>query len=358
MLTSTSFLFAVAVVFLTLNVTSWRKKRSTMRQQLLRFVFFVYVLAVLSITLFPIPYQHPGGGNLQSNNLIPFRTIGGILSANSFANDIRNIGGNLLLLVPFGFLYPLVFRRSNRVVKMILIGFAVSLLIETSQWIISAILGFTYRSFDVDDLLLNTLGSCIGYLVFPFSQRLVQDPQGLRGLRRTWMVAGPFLIVLGLLAYWGYRYETHSTPQKAMESYDANVLSLESIPFTNGVVLMTPTDPAIDQEPGYVAWYMEKTQFSGWHLKTKSVSPLQESHLAQGMTFQSLSMEEQTFVWGTTGKSGVKKVTYRTNGASYSGLVDEHGFWHVILPFALDPSFAHADWTITVQDGRTAPLFS
>ncbi|MHC8965701.1 VanZ family protein [Priestia aryabhattai] len=51
---------------------------------------------------------------------------------------------------------------------IVLIGFLVSLLIESSQYTISSIIGFTYRSFEVDDLLLNTIGSGIDFLFYKY----------------------------------------------------------------------------------------------------------------------------------------------------------------------------------------------
>lgn len=76
---------------------------------------------------------------------------------------------NVLLFLPLGFLLPLVFRfRKKRTgIKVFFISFGVSLFVELTQLLIMT------RSFDVNDLLANTLGGVLGYLVYRllFSRR-------------------------------------------------------------------------------------------------------------------------------------------------------------------------------------------
>lgn len=75
-------------------------------------------------------------------------------------SDWRNIGLNILLFVPFGFLLPLWSEKLHRGWLVILSGFACTLLIETVQF-------QTGRGiFETDDLIGNTFGVWIGYGVF------------------------------------------------------------------------------------------------------------------------------------------------------------------------------------------------
>lgn len=71
-----------------------------------------------------------------------------------------NIGGNVIGFVPFGFFLPVLKRRFRKGWKIGIMGFLLSLFIETVQ------LYWKVGSFDVDDLLLNTIGVMIGYLIF------------------------------------------------------------------------------------------------------------------------------------------------------------------------------------------------
>lgn len=65
---------------------------------------------------------------------------------------------NALLFVPLGALLPLLFG-SCRLCRTTAIGFSLSLFIELSQL-------FNYRATDIDDLLMNTLGTILGYLIY------------------------------------------------------------------------------------------------------------------------------------------------------------------------------------------------
>ncbi|MFV0559280.1 MAG: VanZ family protein [Enterococcus sp.] len=70
---------------------------------------------------------------------------------------------NILLFVPFGFLLKLASNWSNRL--CLLLAFFTSLLIELTQFTgLWFVYPMPYRLFEVDDLLLNTLGGLIGIL--------------------------------------------------------------------------------------------------------------------------------------------------------------------------------------------------
>jgi len=58
-----------------------------------------------------------------------------------------------------GFSIPPRFK-VNKLWKVVLLGFLISLLVEVIQLFASK------RSFDVDDLILNTLGAGIGFLLY------------------------------------------------------------------------------------------------------------------------------------------------------------------------------------------------
>lgn len=71
-----------------------------------------------------------------------------------------NMALNVLLFMPLGYLVLLSYSTIDRWWKVLLLGFAFSLLIETVQLITR--LGW----FDASDLLHNTLGALIGYWIY------------------------------------------------------------------------------------------------------------------------------------------------------------------------------------------------
>lgn len=131
---------------------------------ILFFLFFVYLVGLIYVTLFAWNYGAslgpvgPGGRNY---NLIPFRSIYRIaVYSPTIVDPIKILIGNIVLFIPFGFLAPIAVKvlRKSMIVTTLL-GMLLSLAIETSQFL------FTYRVANVDDVILNTLGTLIGVLL-------------------------------------------------------------------------------------------------------------------------------------------------------------------------------------------------
>ena len=134
-------------------------------------VFAVYLLAVFSLTGIP----SINGLMLDvSVNLIPLAGITG---------DIKNAALNVLLFVPLGLLLPLLWREFRRFSRVTLSGLLLSLGIEILQV-------FTFRYTDVNDLLTNTIGAALGFLL----ARIV-----LRGRENTFSGEGDAALELTLL---------------------------------------------------------------------------------------------------------------------------------------------------------------
>jgi len=98
----------------------------------------------------------------EKANMTPFHTIN-MYYRNGRINSENakyNLFGNLIGFVPFGILFPLLFRRMRHLILTTLAGFGLSLLYEYIQ--VKTGLGY----FDVDDLLLNTAGALAGYILF------------------------------------------------------------------------------------------------------------------------------------------------------------------------------------------------
>lgn len=107
-------------------------------------------------------------GKAAKVNLEPFRVlqraiqIGDGIHVRSWG-QLRIILLNILLFVPFGYLLPVLWKKADRWWKTMLLGFALSLTVELLQLVTR--LGM----FDVDDLINNTIGAGVGYLLFDLS---------------------------------------------------------------------------------------------------------------------------------------------------------------------------------------------
>ncbi|MCP1150681.1 MULTISPECIES: VanZ family protein [Bacillus] len=137
-------------------------------------LFSLYIASLVSLTFFPFPYQKKLieimiEDNLGSiHNFIPFKTIIVTLEF-GLTTFIKQIIGNVILFVPLGFILPILFS-FNQLRKVIYIGFLVSLSIELIQFVLDLIVGYNYRSFDVDDIITNTLGTLIGVIIYKYSK--------------------------------------------------------------------------------------------------------------------------------------------------------------------------------------------
>lgn len=141
-------------------------------------------------------------------NLEPFKTIKTMFTAGMayktpetdhlhVAIIYINLLGNLLIFAPMGFLSAFLFKEPKGY-KSVLAGFSLSLCIEIVQLFVLT------RSFDVDDLILNTLGAFLGYLVFklltlmPWFKRFAQKT-GNSDRPRGWLWAS--LLIVGILCW-------------------------------------------------------------------------------------------------------------------------------------------------------------
>lgn len=127
-------------------------------------VFFILYMVLLIYFLF---FAEITGRTFSDReyhyNLVPLREIKRFLiyreSLGWFAVT-ANLFGNVVGFVPLGTILPMLMRKNRKFYSIVLLSFEFSLLVETVQ-LISKV-----GSFDVDDLILNTLGGAIGYLIF------------------------------------------------------------------------------------------------------------------------------------------------------------------------------------------------
>jgi len=137
-------------------------------------IFWVYLLVLVSVTVFPIPLGMDGGfrsGTIWSQIVSMFKFSGLNLIPLYFGNcwDLpracaTGIYENILMTVPFGFGINFIAHLRKR--DFIWLALALGLLIETTQFALDLILGGVYRTVDVNDVLFNALGVWIGVGLF------------------------------------------------------------------------------------------------------------------------------------------------------------------------------------------------
>ncbi|GAA3983685.1 VanZ family protein [Streptomyces marokkonensis] len=121
------------------------------------FAFMVAFAVVLArLTLHPSPASEA----LTHTNMRPGRSLKAYLDQPALRDAVKQIGGNIVLGVPFGVLVPVVAPRTRGLLRVLLLTAVVMLLVEFAQGAL-----ITGRAFDIDDVILNTTGALVGYLL-------------------------------------------------------------------------------------------------------------------------------------------------------------------------------------------------
>ncbi|WP_100489048.1 VanZ family protein [Sporolactobacillus pectinivorans] len=128
----------------------------TKKRPLFIVLFVCYLTTLLILTLFTHNYYTYG----QSVNLEIFSSIQLMLKSREPELILKNVLGNVILFIPMGVLFPLLFFKVRFFLLTLLLGFVLSLFIETAQYLFAA------RIFDIDDILLNVTGALIGHVLF------------------------------------------------------------------------------------------------------------------------------------------------------------------------------------------------
>lgn len=129
-------------------------------------LFTIYIALLLRITLFKQTSLYnlfaAIGASERSINIIPLVPIYKMISNNiSTGRILEVVLGNIIIFIPLGLLLPVILKRKSS--RDILLGsFLLSASIKTAQLI------FGLGNTDINDLILNTLGTIIGYLLFKF----------------------------------------------------------------------------------------------------------------------------------------------------------------------------------------------
>jgi len=140
------------VVIITIRITYLRinRERFVFYKEFGNLFFVIYILLLFQLL------TNAELNNIGGLNLVPFTEIlryeiGSMLF-------YYNVIGNILIFVPFGY-FVSVYIKAKKISHIFFISIISSLTVEFVQLQIG-------RSFDIDDILLNVVGSIIGFLIY------------------------------------------------------------------------------------------------------------------------------------------------------------------------------------------------
>ncbi|WP_367125154.1 VanZ family protein [Streptomyces phytohabitans] len=98
--------------------------------------------------------------SLTHTNLKPGDSIRSYLDQPELRDTVKQLGGNVLLGVPFGILLPVLAQPTRGLLRVTVATAFVMLVVELVQGTL-----VTGRAFDIDDVILNSSGALLGYLL-------------------------------------------------------------------------------------------------------------------------------------------------------------------------------------------------
>lgn len=126
-------------------------------------LFICYLVGISYFLFFSERYGRTEGSGGYRYNLTLFQEINRFIKYHrsiGFEGMFVNLVGNVVAFMPFGFFLPMVSQRDARFHRVLFWTFGFSLAIESIQLI------FQIGIFDVDDLMMNTLGGVLGFWCF------------------------------------------------------------------------------------------------------------------------------------------------------------------------------------------------
>jgi glycopeptide antibiotics resistance protein len=136
------------------------QKKRELILRISKILFFMYLILMIW-QLFLGPYR--SYSVVRRYNIYPFNTIMNyFMNSDKFSFHIIfiNLVANIVTFIPLGFFTSLLFKRLNKVITITIFSVLTVTSIEAMQFI------FNVGVFDVDDIILNTLGCVIGFTFY------------------------------------------------------------------------------------------------------------------------------------------------------------------------------------------------
>jgi glycopeptide antibiotics resistance protein len=185
--TSWPMVLISVVILISLRITYLikNKKKFVLYEEIFLLFFVMYILCLFQVVTFQ-------DVSWSGSNFVPFREI--------LRYDVgsklffRNIFGNVLLFMPYGFFTGYYLKIRKPWISIILVMVA-SISIEVTQLIIG-------RVFDVDDIMLNLIGGVLGFYVYHILD-LIEDVMP-KSLKKDWLISIIviiFIVLIGVVLF-------------------------------------------------------------------------------------------------------------------------------------------------------------
>ena len=152
-----------------------RRRQDSFIDVLLQSSFYVYIFSVLTLTGYFILFNQVSAHNWWHKMLERVNRRDGVnLQPLVFMKGHHLLSyeviGNFIMLLPLGIYLPLLYRKIKGFFSVTLVAMLVSVSIELMQ------LATSVRVTDIDDVILNTAGASLGFIIYFIIYTLVIKP--------------------------------------------------------------------------------------------------------------------------------------------------------------------------------------
>lgn len=155
-----SYLLAILVSMVLITIINIiLNKKSSGKIKWQHYLFGYFLILYLVISLKDI-VEFPTLSDLERKVMLGVPIFDPVLNFIPLSSGIEiSTILNIIFFMPFGFLLPTLWNKFRKFIPTVFAGFIFSLIIEVGQL-------FTIRATDVDDLIMNTLGTILGFILF------------------------------------------------------------------------------------------------------------------------------------------------------------------------------------------------
>ena len=153
------FIYTAVLLFSVIFVNIAKIKQISITKTLMIIALFFYILTLIVSTT--VARRSLSGHMIR---LFPFYSWKMVLRGNK--THLVMVLENIIMMMPIGFLLPLINKKRNNAVMIVIIGSIISSSIECTQYV------FYKGWFEIEDIFNNSIGTLIGYMAYSLVQKI------------------------------------------------------------------------------------------------------------------------------------------------------------------------------------------
>lgn len=186
-------IFMSIIIIMRIAYLSGNKREFCFYKEVLILLFLGYSLLLFNLV------TEKDLNSFSGANFIPFKEI----LRYDFGSKLfwQQVIGNIIIFVPFGY-FATHYIKTKKPFKIIIVTLLSSGVIETVQYFIG-------RNFDVDDIILNTIGGLSGFICYKFLESLSRilpsflRKEGFYNIITFAILVGGIIYFLNFFSWWG-----------------------------------------------------------------------------------------------------------------------------------------------------------